>query len=303
MSRSLHPASLAPVLAVFVAVALSACASKPREPDGDRRPAASQEDLLREADRMYREARARLEAADYDSAILQYGMLRSRFPFSDYASQAQAELVWALYRNFRHEDAITEADRFLRDHPRHPLVPYVHYVRGLVFYDRGRGFLYALPFVDPTRRDATDARRAFDEFSLLVQRYPDSDYAADARARMVHLRNQIAEHEMHVVRYYFRRGAYLAAARRAQQIIADYPGAPATWEALLLSEQCWRELGLQQQAEETRALIEANRQRVSQALGRPAPMREPARWYKPWTWFGRRGDGLELREPGPPPPA
>lgn len=279
---------------------LSACSASPErgDRDGPARKQITQEELLREVDGLYRQARARLDAADFDAAILQYGMLKARFPFTDYAPQAQAELVYALYRNFKHEEAITESERFLREYPRHKLVPYVHYVRGLVFFERGKGFLDALPFVDPSRRDVSDARRAFDEFSLLTQRYPRSDYVRDARERMVYLRNRIAEHEMHVVRFYVERGAHLAATRRAQEIIAQYPGSPASYEALLLSEQSYRALGLQEQADEARRLIEANRARVAAALRDATPKVEPSRWYKPWTWFS----GAD-RDRGEAPPA
>ena len=251
---------------------LSGCAGADKKAiEGPPAEVDSQQKLLEFADKLYREARGRLNAADFQAAIIQYGALRSRFPFTDYATHAHAELVYALYRNYQHEQAITDADRFLREHPRHELVPYVHYIRGLVFFERGNGFFDGLPFVDPSRRDPSDARRAFDEFSLLTQRYPDSPYVADAHDRMVFLRNRIAEHEMHVVRFYVERGAWVAASRRAQQVIANYPGAPASYEALVLSERCYRELGLEQQAEETRRLVEANRERVAAVLAQDLP--------------------------------
>lgn len=284
------------------AILLSGCAgTDEKKVEGPPAAADSQQKLLELADEWYREARGRLDAADFQSAVIQYGALRSRFPFTEYATQAHAELVYALYRNYQHEQAITDADRFLREHPRHDLVPYVRYLRGLVFFERGNGFFDGLPFVDASRRDTTDARRAFDEFSLLTQRYPDSPYVGDAHERMIFLRNRIAEHEMHVVRFYVERGAYVAAARRAQQVIAEYPGAPASYEALILSERSYRALGLDQQADATLELIEANREQVAAALAEDLPEVSPRRWYKPWTWFSG-GDTAATDAASAPPP-
>src|SRR5690606_37219149 len=97
-------------------------------------------------------------------------------------------------------------------------------------------------------------RRSFDDFGLLVHRYPDSPYVADARARMIHLRNRLAQHELTIVDYYMRRGAYVAAAKRAEQIVMQYPGAPAALNALVSLEQSYEALGLETQAADARKL-------------------------------------------------
>lgn len=254
MSRSIVSA------AAYAVLALSAvgCASDP-----DRIPPKnpfkadeklSQRELRLSADKLYKAARASLDSSDFSEAITRYDELTQRYPFTEYATQAQMERVFAYYRNFQEEQSLAAADRFLKEHPRHPHADYIQYVRGLVNSQRDETLLDFLPGVDPARGDVSYSRRGFDDFALLIQKYPQSRYVGDARARMVALRNRIAAHEMVVVRFYVKRGAWLAAAKRAERVIADYPGAPATMDALAILESCYTELGLKDQAEDARRL-------------------------------------------------
>lgn len=247
---------LAPALA---ALALLACSSEPDKslpPDNPFRAGKSERELRLEANELYKLARRSLESADYSTAITRYETVQSKYPFSDFATQAQLETIYAKYRSYDPDGALSVADRFLKEHPRHPAIDYVHYLRGLINYQRGE-----TPFdwlADPAKQDVGAARSAFDDFSLLIQRYPNSPYAGDARLRMIYLRNRIADHELYVTRYYLRRGAWVAAAKRAEAIIADYPGAPATAEALRLLEVSYRELGQTAQAQDVAKLVAAN---------------------------------------------
>ncbi|MES0873019.1 outer membrane protein assembly factor BamD [Sinimarinibacterium thermocellulolyticum] len=238
---------------------ICACSSDPNRPPPEN-PFRPEQTSIREqrlqAGELYRLARAALESSDFAGALSRYSQLTLRFPFTDYAVQAQVERVYALYRNYQPDEALAAADRFLRDYPRHPHAAYVQYIKGLVNFDRDRGIAESLGF-DTTSRDTSSLRRAFDDFGVLIQRYPQSPYVADARARMIYLRNRIAEHELSVVRYYMRRGAFVAAAKRAEQIVAQYPGAPATLDALSLLEESYAALDLHVQAEDARRLREA----------------------------------------------
>ena len=220
------------------------------------RSSKSERELRLEADGLYKLARRSLDGSDFPVAIQRYNQVMLRYPFTDYATQAQLELIYAKYRSFDSQGALSTADRFLKEHPRHAAVDYVHYLRGLINFQRGESLLDAL--VDSTRQDVGFARAAFDDFSLLTQRYPRSRYVGDARLRMVFLRNKIAAHELSIVKYYVRRGAHIAAAKRAERIITDYPGAPATAEALVMLENAYRDAGLTSQADEVRRVREAN---------------------------------------------
>lgn len=218
-----------------------------------------------DAEQLYRRARATLDSSDFPTAIENYDQLSTRYPFSDYATQGELERIYALYRSFEPDRALSSADRFLREHPRHPAVDYIHYVKGLVNFDRDEAALNLLPS-DESKSDVTSQRRAFDDFALLIQKFPGSKYNGDAHARMVYIRNRLATHELHVVDFYVRRGAYVAAAKRAEQVIAQYPGTPASYRALTHLVECYELAGLKQQAEDARRLLAAQDAKVLSAV-------------------------------------
>ncbi|MFT4048099.1 MAG: outer membrane protein assembly factor BamD [Solimonas sp.] len=243
----------------IAAVGLAACSSNPDKLPGKNpfRPnEISQREQRVQAAQLYAAARDSLDSSDYSTAIERYQTLATRFPFTDYAVQGQAEKVYAEYRAYKSDDALTDADHFLRDYPRHANADYVQYLKGLVNFDRDRGFEATLGF-DVSKRDITNLRRSFDDFQLLVQKYPDSRYNSDARLRMINLRNRIADHDMTVVRYYMRRGAYIAAARRAEQIVAQYPGSPATLESLSALEAAYYKVNMPEHAQAAHRLHQA----------------------------------------------
>jgi outer membrane protein assembly factor BamD len=250
-----HPSRLKPLLQAALAalvLVLAGCASDDDGPASNPfRGAKSERELRLEAQGLYKLARKSLDSADFQGAIGQYNAILLRYPFTDFATQAQLESIYAKFRSFDSDGALATADRFLKEHPRHPQADYVYYVKGLTNFTRGESMLEGL--VDTYQQDVSYARRAFDDFSTLTQRFPKSRYAGDAR-----LRNRIAAHELAIVKYYIRRGAHVAAARRAEQILADYPGAPATAEALVLLESSYRQAGMAAQADEARKLREAN---------------------------------------------
>ena len=258
-----------PVVLALAGV-VCACSSDPNRlpPENPFRPEqTSIREQRLQAGELYRLARAALDSSDFAGALQRYSQLTLRFPFTDYAVQAQVERIYALYRNYQPEEALAAADRFLRDYPRHEHAAYVHYLKGLVNFERDRGIADSLGF-DTTRRDTSSLRRSFDDFGVLIQRYPQSPYVADARARMIYLRNRIAEHELTVVQYYMRRGAFVAAAKRAEQIVSQYPGAPATLDALSLLEKSYAALDLDTQAADAQRLRKAYLRNV------PAPAPE-----------------------------
>lgn len=250
----------------FLAIAalgtvLAACSSDPSKVSADD-PFKPEQTVRREqrqqAAELYRLARDSLDSNDFQTANQRYGIIVQHFPFTDYAIQAQLEKLYAQYRSYQFETALVDADRFMRDYPRHAHIDYVQYLKGLINAERDQGFTSGLGF-DTSARDVSNLRVAFDDFALLVQRYPNSRYTGDARQRMVHLRNRIAEHELTVVEYYVRRGALVAATNRAEQIISQYPGAPATVRALELMADAYTQLDLKDQASDTRKLLAAQR--------------------------------------------
>ncbi len=275
--------------------ALSGCSSDAKKEPGYRpknpfaksdshspssnKPVVSERELKLEAAALYRVARGALESSDFAEATTRYNLLVERYPFTEYATQAELEKVYLFNRDFKPDEAISAADRFLREHPRHPRADYVQYLKGVIQSERDKGISDELP-IDPSKKDVGNIRKAYDEFALLIQKYPSSRYNEDARARMMYLRNRIADNEMHVVDFYIRRGAWLAAAKRAEQVIAQYPGAPATLTALKSLERCYRQMGLTQEADDAARTVAAQNGVVTLAV---APLKVSAAMPEPLT--------------------
>jgi outer membrane protein assembly factor BamD len=259
----MNPRILPRAACALLALAIAACSSNPDKatpanpfkPDPNRQ--AREEKFA--ADKLYRLARDSMESSDYTQAITRYDQLTLRHPFTEYATQGEMERIFCYFRNYQDEQALAGADRFLRDHPRHPHADYVQYLRGLINAQKDDPAIRWVPAMDPALSDVSASRRAFDDFALLIQKYPTSEYNGDARLRMIELRNRIAKSEMTVVDFYMRRGAWLAAAKRAEHVISDYPGAPATVDALESLEKCYDKLGLKNQADDVRRLRAAEK--------------------------------------------
>ena len=210
------------------------------------------------AESMYRRATKLMHDGSYDAAIKALEALTARYPFSDPARQSRLDLIYAYYKQREKDAAIDAADTFIRENPTHPRIDYAYYMKGLVYFERAPNFLERRFDVDVATRPPQDVRKSFDAFLRVVTQYPASEYAADARQRMIYLRNRLAEYEMHVARYYVRRGAFVAALDRARTVIETYDGAPSTPAALALTVQCYRELGLTDLADDAAKVLAAN---------------------------------------------
>ncbi len=200
----------------------------------------------------------------YDRAIQLFEKLEARYPYGRFAQQAQLEVAYAYYKQGEQALALAAADRFIKLHPNHQNVDYAYYLKGLVNFNEDLGLLAGLSRQDLSERDPKGAREAFDSFRELTERFPESRYADDSRARMQYLVNSLASHEVHVARYYYNRGAYVAAANRAQTAVSNFPQAPATEEALFLLVKSYDAMGLAAVARRRRArdADELPRQRV-----------------------------------------
>ncbi len=207
---------------------------------------------------LYFEAQRHLENENFDLAIRTLQLLESRYPFGRYAEQAQLEIVYAHYGAYDFEASIESADRFIRLHPQHPNVDYAYYMKGLAAYDIEGDFFSKILPSDDTKRDVSHIKESFAEFAQLLARYPNSPYAADARARMVHLRNMIGRHEIHIANYYFRRGAYMAALNRGRYVVEHMQQTPSVADGLAIMAQAYLLLGLEDLAEDSVAVLRLN---------------------------------------------
>ncbi len=209
-------------------------------------------------EQFYRRALEQLNNNNFNAAIGTYEALEARFPFGRFAAQAQIEIVYAYYRNNDQEAARAAADRFIRLHPDNENIDYAYYMKGLSSFQDGGGFLNRFLPIDYTKRDPGKARESFNDFSQLLALFPDSPYAADARARMVFLRNNLAAYEIHVANYYLERRAYIAALRRGQYVVENFQGTPAVADGVAVMVECYLRLGLNELADTSLALLREN---------------------------------------------
>lgn len=196
------------------------------------------------AKQIYDEAVTHLTKGRFEPAVKSYEALETHFPFGDITTKGQLELIYAYYKDQEHLQAITAAERFLRLHPLSNHADYVYYMKGIAHFEQGRSMAsYWIPS-NPALRDVSNYKEAFKDFKTLIHNFPSSEYATDARARMIYIRNLLAEHELNVADYYLQREAYLAAANRARYILEHLSNTPAEKGALEVMEKTYAKLKL-----------------------------------------------------------
>ena len=235
------------LLLVALLSLLAACSSKQTAVD----------ESLSESE-LYVLAQRDLDANNYGPAIESLRALESRYPFGRFADQAQLELIYAYYQNAELEAAKSSADRFIRLHPQHPNVDYAYYLRGMTSFTRDRGIFERFLPLDMTRRDPGAARDSFNEFAQLISRYPDSQYAPDARQRMVYLRNLLAAYDTHVGHYYLKRQANVAAVNRGRYIVENFQQTPAVDDGLAIMVEGYRRLHMDDLADNALLTLQTN---------------------------------------------
>src|SRR5574343_2027893 len=229
------PAFFRLITALLLALTLSACGLMTEGPD---------ETAGWSAGKLYSEAKDSMNEGAWDKAAKLFEKLEARYPYGRYAQQAQLELGYVYWKAGEPGSALAACDRFIKLHPNHPAVDYAYYLKGLINFNEDLGFAAYISTQDPTERDPKSAREAFDTLRELVTRFPNSKYTPDATQRLQYLVNAMASHEVHVARYYIKRGAYIAAANRAQYAVKTYPNAPAIEEALYVLVTAYDNLGM-----------------------------------------------------------
>jgi len=207
---------------------------------------------------LYHKAKEALDKEDYKTAIKYYEALEIRDPFGRYAQQGQLEVIYAYYKSGEAESASVAADRFIKLYPNHPGIDYIYYLKGLVNFERDEGVFERFVPLDKAQRDQSATLRAFRHFSELIDRFPQSKYAEDAKKRMVYLRNSLAEHELHIARFYMKRSAFVAAANRAKRVIETYQRTPAIPEALTILAKSYKIMGLDDLMVDTLRVLKMN---------------------------------------------
>ena len=240
------------LLVALLGATLSGCASKGTS---DKDAQITQDWSV---EKLYAEAQDELNSNNYTRAVKLYELLESRFPQGRYAQQAQLDTAYAYYKDEEREKALAAVERFQKLHPQHPNMDYALYLKGLILFNEDQSFLNKLAAQDWSDRDPKANREAYQAFAELVRRYPQSKYVEDATKRMTKLVDALAGNEMAVARYYAKRGAYLAAANRAQNIVTGFQNTRYVEEALAVMELSYRKMERPQLADDTRRILEKN---------------------------------------------
>jgi outer membrane protein assembly factor BamD len=275
MMRSLAAFGPSPALfrlfaGIFLAIVVAGCSSLPDVVD---------ETTGWSANRLYSEAKEAQANGTWEQAAKLLEKLEARFPYGRYAQQAQLELGYVYWKGGEPGSALAACDRFIKLHPNHPAVDYVYYLKGLINFNEDLGLIGYISDQNPAERDPKAAREAFESLRELVTRFPNSKYTPDALKRMEFLVNTLASLEVNVAHYYTRRGAYIAAANRAQYAIKTYPRAPAIEEAMFILVNAYDKLGLIELRDDADRVLRKN---FPESRFFSAGLERKTAWWKLW---------------------
>lgn len=252
MSLRLSPLRRPILLLLVIVLTTSGCARiKGVFKDEDENEGVPVEEL-------YDKGHGQMRNGNWSGATVTYRRLLAQYPYGPYTEQALMETAFAQFKMGNNEEAISTIDRFLRTYPTHKNTPYMYYLRGLVNSNRDTVFLQRVWKLDASRRDLATPNQAFSDFNTLLERYPGSRYADDARQRMVALRNMFARHEIETALYYLRRDAWIAATERATYLLQTYPQSEFQNDAVAVLAAAYTELGNETLAADARRVLEQN---------------------------------------------
>lgn len=229
---------------------LSACSSTKSDPSEIYRDQTPQQ--------IFKDGKTALKDKGYAESIKRFEALDVQYPYGPETEQAQLFLIYAYYKKEDYAMSYAAADHFIRLHPASPHVDYAYYMRGISDYYQNMGFIERLLSIDLAKRDLVQIKKAYNDFNEVVTRFPNSQYAPAAYAFLLHLRNVLADHELHVAHYYFKRRAYVAAANRASDLVAHYQGAPTVVDALVIMVKSYRALGLTKEEHDAMTVLKYN---------------------------------------------
>ncbi|MCK4705040.1 MAG: outer membrane protein assembly factor BamD [Gammaproteobacteria bacterium] len=235
-------------LYILLAAFLSACTTIETDPTAEWT-----------AQDFYVDAKSALETGEFQSAIKNLETLEARFPFDPYAKQAQLDVAYAYYKFEEPESAISAVNRFMRLHPRDSHIDYAYYLKGLVSFNRGTGFLDGWFPRDHAHHDASVMQLAYNNFSTLIRLYPNSHYAGDAHQRMIFLRNKMAQKEIEIAEFYIERDTWLSAINRAKIVIERYQDSIWSHRALEIMVEGYKKLGLNDLSADAKRVLSLNK--------------------------------------------
>ena len=269
MPFALHTSKITAIASVATALVLAGCSSTDVDPTAGWSP-----------NKIYAEARDEASTGSFDKAVPLYEKLEGRAAGTALAQQAQLEKAYAQYKSGDKAQALGTLDRFIKLHPASDGVDYALYLKGLVNFNENLGLFSWVAKQDLSERDQKAAKDSFESFRELATRFPESKYTPDAEKRMLYIVNALAQYEVHVARYYYERGAYVAAVNRAQSALTDYKEVPAQEDALYILMQSYERLNMQDLAADTKRILLASYPNTSLLNGGLRKEQKP--WWKLW---------------------
>jgi outer membrane protein assembly factor BamD len=227
------------VLVLAAMLGLAACSS-----NDDEQLAFSDEP----ADVLYNEGLAFMNAGKYSKAIDKFNDLDQQHPYSSYTKQGMVLLTFSYYKSGKYDEAIQSGKRFVTLHPGSSDAPYVQYLVSQSYYNQ----------IPDITRDQERTREALNSLQELVRRYPDSEYAPDARKKINATLDQLAGYEMRVGRYYLERRNYIGAVNRFRTVVTDYQTTSHVEEALLRLVESYLAMGVVNEAQTAAAVLGHN---------------------------------------------
>lgn len=251
------------------ALLLTACSSTPEDKAANWSP-----------NKIYAEAKDELNSGGYDKAVALLEKLEGRAAGTPLAQQAQLDKAYAQYKSGEAAQAIATLDRFMKLHPASPALDYALYLKGIINFNDDLGMFSYITRQDLAERDQKASKESFESFKELVTRFPTSRYTPDASLRMTYIVNSLAQYEVHVARYYFARGAYVAAINRAQLAVSDYQSVSALEEALFIIVKSYDALGMTQLRDDAKRVLEKNYPQTEYLSQGFKASSDP--WWKVW---------------------
>jgi outer membrane protein assembly factor BamD len=255
---------------LFTLISLTACSSTPKQ---DLRPASE----------LYAEAQVEMEELNYEKSVKLLETLQSRYPYGRYAQQALMEIAYANYKQNEPDAALSAAERFIKQFPNSPNLDYVYYLKGMINFNDNAGFFSRLSNQDPAERDPQTLRDSFDSFRELVARFPGSIYIEDAKLRMQFLINTLSRSDIHVASYYLRRGAYIAAINRANNVLKEFPQTRQTRDALQILVLAYDAMGQKDLRDDAQRVLDLNIAKDGVKPGISATLKQSGSWWQFWN--------------------
>lgn len=234
------------------------------------------------AERLYSQARSDMSSNNWTEARKNLEALEARYPFGIYAQQALIDQAYINWKDEEPDQAKAAIERFMQQYPNHPGTDYMLYLKGMITFTPPSAILSNITRQDPSERDPKGLRESYEAFNELIKRYPDSRYTPDARLRAAWLVNTIAENEVHVAQYYYERGAYVAAANRAQTVVTDFEGTPIVEKALYLMMLSYQKLDLPNLADDAKRVLDKN---FPDSKYYKQGLDEPKNYWNPINWL------------------